>query len=67
MGYRVEDGPKREETYNHYSSFYDLDLEDRNPNFLYDTPGHDKPTYQVLSQKVLWFRRYRQDKYPLRI
>ena len=42
-----------------------LDLEDRNPNFLYiyDTPDHDDtPTYQVSLQQVTWFRRYHQDK-----
>ena len=27
------------------SSHFDLDLEDKNPNFLHDTPGHDHTTY----------------------
>ena len=31
----------------------DLDLEDRNPNFLHSTPGHyDTPTYQVSGWRV---------------
>ena len=52
------------------SPYCDFDLEDRNPNFSYDTPSHDDtPTYQVSLRKVKWFRRYHPDKlkYFLRI
>ena len=31
-----------------FSPYCDLDLEDKNPNFLHNTPGYDDtPTYQV--------------------
>ena len=35
------------------------DLEERNPHFLHDTPGHgDAPSYQVWLHTDQWFRRY---------
>ena len=41
----------------------DLDLEDSEPNFLYDTSHHDnKAPYQVWLKMAERFRRYRQDK-----
>ena len=41
----------------------DLELEDRNPAFSYDTLSHaDAPTYQVSLRKVKFFRRYCPDK-----
>ena len=41
----------------------DLELEDRNPTVLQDTPGHDDaPSHKVWVQTVQWFGRYLPDK-----
>ena len=54
-----------------FSSHCDVDLEDRNTGMSHGSPGHgDVPTHQVsltLLHKAKGFRRYRQDKYSLRI
>ena len=53
----------RKLTFEDLTLHYDPDLDDRNPTFLHDTPGHgDAPQYQVWLHSVQWFGRYLPDK-----